>query len=128
MKNVALIGKTGSGKSHAAKYLAVNHDYYIVSFAKPVKELLAHIFHMYHGMSLDKVFVLLEKEKEKHFAAFMADDISMERAVYRAVEATMPEYIEYSKQLTHIIMEDKVRSPRTLCQRIGTEWGRDIIA
>ena len=127
MKNIAMIGIAGAGKSFAAQYLAVNYEYEILSFGEPVKQLVAAIFGIYNNMEQDKARVFIEANKEKHYAAFLADEITLERSVWLAVERVLPEHKDRAGELYELLIKDEKKSPRTFCQLTGTDWGRDKV-
>lgn len=140
MKNViALAGPKGSGKSTVADWLVKERGYVVLSLADQLKNLAKRFFP--NTLTMEDLYGPSER-RERHFSPADKRRAAVELQAANTWIRLDPDGRDAMVQLfgdhdpernavsfltgAFDPIEEAFRSPRTILQRLGTEWGRKV--
>lgn len=135
MRVIALAGRMGAGKDTAGEALSSEHGYTTLSFARPLKDLARLIFHYdqetLHGPSRLRNVPDPRAATDVYWKGVIRRctvDYDVQDAVRRLFPSEL--YPRAMGELLRLVLVELVYvealTPRTVLQRLGTEWGRTI--
>lgn len=122
---IGLTGYAGSGKDTAADYLVHTHDFAKISFADPLREEVAHAWHIppgEHELFTDRT--LKEHQTPRLALAYCVESEFVDAIVGQRL-------LDCGRNLSNAELSDILytpRSPRWVLQRWGTDYRRRLTA